>query len=340
MSSTFQPSRSRRWRSLAGAAAAVVAMSGLAACGSDSSGGGVDAANLQLGWFPNVEAMGPIVADDKGYFEDEGIKVSLLPGGPEVTTDAQIVSGNALMGTMSSEALADSVKAGAPLVAVGAIYQTSSSAIVTLADSGITEPKDLEGKRFGVSQTDMRVYEPFFKLTGVDADKVEMVSTGSDPASLMSGEVDAMSGTLANQPIAIQDQGVDTNEIRLADYGYNRWSSLLVVRQDSLEDPEERAAVRALLAAITRGVQDSVEDPDAAAQIVVDEYGEQVGLDLDQQRASAQVWADLSVEGTEEQGVVRLTEEGVAGQQKFFDSIGVEVNAVDLFDLSVQEEEK
>lgn len=304
----------------------------------DGSAAPLDSASFQLGWIPNAESMAPIVASANGYFEDEGVDVDLLPGGPEVTTDAQIVSGNALMGSLSSEGLANSVIAGAPLVAIGAIYQTSSSAIITTADSGIAEPKDLEGKRFGVSQTDARVYTPFFELTGVDESKVTMVTTGSDPASLISGEVDAMSGTLANQPIALEAAGVETNVIRLADYDYNRWSQLLVVRKDSLDDPQKRATILAMLKAITKGLEESVADPDAAAQTVYDVYGEQLGLDLDQQKASAAVWAELAANPSSDQGLMTITEAGVKSQQDFFDTIGITVTASDLFDLSVQEE--
>lgn len=298
----------------------------------------LESAAFQLGWIPNVESMAVIVAAANGYFEDEGVDVELLPGGPEVTTDAQIVSGNALMGSLSGEGLANSVIAGAPLVAVGAIYQTSSSAIITTKDSGITEPQDLEGKRFGVSQTDARVYTPFFKLADVDESKITQVTTGSDPAALISGEVDAMSGTLANQPIALEAAGVETEVIRLADYGYNRWSQLLVVRADSLEDPQKRATIVAMLAAIVKGLEEAVENPEAAAQIVFDVYGEQLGLDLAQQKASAAVWAELAANPSSDQALVEVTEDGIQSQQEFFDTIGVDITAADLFDLSVYDE--
>jgi ABC-type nitrate/sulfonate/bicarbonate transport system substrate-binding protein len=282
--------------------------------------------------------MAPIVAVADGYYEDGGTEVTILPGGPDVVADAQIVSGNALMGILSSEALANSVAAGAPLVAIAAMYQTSSSAIVSLAESGITEPKDLEGKRFGMSQTDARVYTPFFELAGVDMSKIEIVTTGADPASLVSGEVDAMSGTLANQPIAIQAQGYETNEIRLADHGYNRWSGLLVVREDSLEDPEKRATILAMLDATQQAMEEAVADPATAAQTVFDVYGAQLGLQLETQQAGAEIWAQLASESTVEQGIMQITEEGIESQQDFFDKIGVDVDAADLFDLSVQAE--
>lgn len=295
-------------------------------------------AAFQLGWIPNVESMAPITASAEGYFTDEGVDVDLLPGGPEVTTDAQIVSGNALMGTMSSEALANSVIAGAPLVAIGATYQTSSTVIVSLEEKQIREPQDLEGKRFGLAQTDARIFSPFFTMLNIDESKIRMVTSGTDPAALISGEVDAMSGTIANQPVAIEALNIKTNVIRLADYGYNRWSNLLVVHKDSLEDPEKRATVRAMLRAVTKGLERTVADPQAGADIVFSEYGEQLGLDLEQQRASATIWAELAAEGTESQGLMRVTEEGINDQQNFFDAIGLSIDASALFDVSVQEE--
>jgi NitT/TauT family transport system substrate-binding protein len=347
MASSSFFARRRLTASVATVLLAGLTASALAGCASDAAGGEAASdstvaplatANLQFGWIPNVESMAPIVAVADGYYEDGGTDVTILPGGPDVVADAQIVSGNALMGILSSEALANSVAAGAPLVAIAAMYQTSSSAIISLEQSGITEPKDLEGKRFGMSQTDARVYTPFFELAGVDMSKIEIVTTGADPASLVSGEVDAMSGTLANQPIAIQAQGYETNEIRLADYGYNRWSGLLVVRQDSLEDPQKRATILAMLDATRQAMEESVADPATAAQTVFDVYGAQLGLQLETQVAGAKIWGQLASESTEEQGIMNITEEGIESQQDFFDKIGVDVTAEDLFDLSMQEE--
>lgn len=295
-------------------------------------------ASFQLGWLPNVESMAMLVGDEKGYYEEEGIDLTIEPGGPQVVTDAQIVSGNVLMGALTSESLANSVAAGAPLVAVGAIYQTSPSAVVVLAESGITEPQDLEGKRLGVYETDARTYEPFFELTGVDINKVEMVTGATDPASLVSGEVDAITGAVANQPVAIRERGIEVNEIRLGDHGFNRWSNLLVVRKDSLEDDAKRATVAGMLKATQRGLADSVADPASAAQVVVDVYGEQLGLESESQTASAEVWAELASDSTQEAGLLMVTEEGIQSQQDFFDLVGLDVDAATIFDADFSAE--
>jgi NitT/TauT family transport system substrate-binding protein len=145
----------------------------LAACSGDGDSDDLDPDNpthaaVQLGWNPNVENMATVVAQQKGFFKEEGIDADILPGGPEVAADAQVVSGNADMAVLTSESLANAVASGAPLVAIGAIYQKSPSTILTKEGSGINEPKDLEGKKFGVSQSDQRVYKPFLTSAGVD----------------------------------------------------------------------------------------------------------------------------------------------------------------------------
>ncbi len=305
---------------------------------SNASGdGGLSPAAIQLGWLPNVENMAVIVADEKGYFEDEGIDVEILPGGPDVTADAQIAGGNALMGILSAEVLANSAAAGSGLVAIGAIYQTTSSAVVTLADSGIEDITDLEGRSLGMSQTDAVVYGPFFDLVGVDADQIEQVMTGSDPASLASGEVDAITGTLANQPVVLAAQGYDVRSIPLADYGYNRWSGLLVVRESSLADPDERALIASMLTALQAGAEDTVADPEGAGQVVWDAYGEQLGLELETQVEGAKVWAELA-QANSEQGLIKVDEAGLERLQQFYTTVGITTRAVDVFDLSLGEE--
>lgn len=321
-------------------AVAGVALAGCASATTEEGGSTSEntAAAIQLGWLPNVENMATIVAAENGYFAEEGIDIEILPGGPDVTADAQVAGGNALMGVLSAEGLANSVAAGSGLVGIAATYQTSSSAIVTLADSGIEEPGDLIGHRLGMSQTDAPVYTPFFDFVGVDASGIEQLIVGSDPAALASGDVDAITGTLPNQPVALEAQGLDVVTIPLADYDYNRWSGIIVVRESSLEDADERAQIEAMLTALRRGADVSVEDPSAAAQTVVDAYGEQLGLDIATQTASAQIWAELSQRNTEDTGLLVVDEGALDELQTFYDAVGIDVRADDLFDLSVGDE--
>lgn len=335
------PTHAPRRRALA--AVGMLSLALVAACGGDAGGDSLDPENpidvsIQFGWHPNVENMATILADEKGYFEEEGLNLEIMPGGPEVSPDAQITSGNADMGILSAEALANAVINEAPLVGLGVTYQTAPSVILSLEESGIEEPADLEGQTFGVSQTDMVVYEPFFESVGVDIDEIDMVDTGADPASLTSGEVDAMSAVMANQPVILRDQGHETSEIALSDYDYHRMSGALVVREDSLEEGEQREIVMAMGRAIERGVQDAVADPEEAGEIVYEAYAEEMGLEEATQLEGAEVWASLTTAGERDNGLLQITGDGVGELQEFFDTTGVDIDAADIFDVETSEE--
>lgn len=329
-------------RVCAGVALAALSVTALAGCSGSgdetTASDGTQQVSVQLGWLPNVENMPMLLAQENGHFAEQGLDVEVLPGGPDVNMDAQIAGGNALVGLLSAEIFAKSVQAGSGLVAIGAEFQTSTSAIVTSADSGINEPKDLEGKKLGMSQTDMPVYPGFFNFVGVNMDNIEQVMTGSDPASLASGEVDAITGSLANQPVVLEEQGFDVKTIPLGDYGYNRWSGVIVVRESSLADETERAEIISVLKAMRAGAEDAVADPQAGAQQIYDAYGQQLGLDLESQQKGAEVWAEILQTNTEDTGLLKVDDASLADLQTFYDANDIKVQATDIFDLSVGEE--
>jgi ABC-type nitrate/sulfonate/bicarbonate transport system substrate-binding protein len=326
------------------ALASVVALASCSADGGESGGPDPDNpvhAAVQFGWTPNVENMASILAEQEGHFRDEGIDIDILPGGPEVAVDAQVVSGNADMGIVDIQTLATAVANGAPIVGIGATYQTSGSAVLTLEGSGISKPSDLEGKTFGLSQIDHRVYEPFLKAEGVDMSTVKIVDTGAEPASLVSGEVDAMSSMTPNQPVVLREQGKKPVELPLAKYGYNPWNGILAVRKDALADDSTRPVIMAMARAVESGLEDAVRDPAAAGHTVYTSYAKDLGLDEYSQVEGAKVWAGLTTagdRGTDSTGLALVDDAGVRSQQDFLTRTGFEGDASDMFDLEASRE--
>jgi NitT/TauT family transport system substrate-binding protein len=107
-------------------AAVVLGGIGLTACGDDgddtaaSGSGSTDAASptalaYQLSWLPTVEHAGAYAAIDKGYYADEGLDVTLVPGGPNVQVAANIAGGQSLVGATRADNIASAVLVGAPL---------------------------------------------------------------------------------------------------------------------------------------------------------------------------------------------------------------------------------
>lgn len=105
--------------------------------------------SLALDWTPNTNHTGIYVALDQGWYKDEGIDLHLLPYSSNVSPDVLVSSGKADVGISSTEGIVADAAVGQPVVSIGAIIQHNTSALVTLASSGLTRPRDLDGKLYG-----------------------------------------------------------------------------------------------------------------------------------------------------------------------------------------------
>ncbi len=104
---------------------------------------------LALDWTPNTNHTGIYVALDKGWYRDEGIDLQPLPYSSNVSPDVLVSSGKADVGISATEGVVADAAVGQPVVSIAAIIQHNTSALVTLASSGLTQPRMLDGKTYG-----------------------------------------------------------------------------------------------------------------------------------------------------------------------------------------------
>src|SRR5438309_6823723 len=105
--------------------------------------------NLALDWTPNTNHTGIYVALAQGWYRAEGIDLHLLPYSANVSPDVLVSSGKADVGVSSTEGIVADAAIGQPVVSIAAIIQHNTSALVTLASSGLNRPRDLDGKTYG-----------------------------------------------------------------------------------------------------------------------------------------------------------------------------------------------
>jgi len=142
--------RSRIWLSVAVSAALV-----LAGCGGDTgtsgNGDGGDEVSLQLQWAPQAQFAGYFAAAELGYYEDEGLDVTILAGGPDVVPQQVGSAPDGPEFTISwVPKVLEARAADSDLVNIAQIFQRSGTLSVAWADSGITSPADFADKRVGV----------------------------------------------------------------------------------------------------------------------------------------------------------------------------------------------
>jgi ABC-type nitrate/sulfonate/bicarbonate transport system substrate-binding protein len=326
-----------RPRRRAGAVLLIVGASVLSGCGSsdsESSSDGVTTVDYQLSWTKDYEWGGSFLADDRGYYSDAGVEVDMIAGGGSSSPVQAVASGQALVASASlDEAAQLTADGGADLAIIGATFQKNGLNILSRADDPITTPQDLVGKRIGVFASNDPQWSLFLELNGIDKSSITEVPVQYDVTPLVTGDVDGYQGYAGGELTTLQAQGVDPQVMLFADNGYNPVSAGYVVRRESLEDPEERAALKAFLEGEIRGWEDIVYDGDAAegARLAVEEYGKDLGLDQATQEASLEALIGyVATPYTEENGLLRISPESLESSQRVLDSSGIDVQIDDL----------
>ncbi|NVK31435.1 MAG: ABC transporter substrate-binding protein [Gammaproteobacteria bacterium] len=237
-----------------------------------------------LDWTINTNHTGLYVAQQQGYYQDAGLDVEIVPP-PENGADALLLADQAQFGVSYQEGLAYARAAGQPLTAIAAIIQHNTSGLAVRADSGIERPADLAGKTYGGwgMPVEEAMVRQLVSQDGGDGDAVNIVPIGAVNffAATDSG-IDAIWVFEGWDGIAAKQQGVDIHYFPLAqspelDY----YTPILVAKQDTLD--QDPALAKAFLAATAKGYQFAIEQPEAAAEILLEVAPE---LDVELVKAS------------------------------------------------------
>jgi NitT/TauT family transport system substrate-binding protein len=218
-------SRSNRLRPITLA----LASAGLLMCGIAAAGApGAQKVSLRLDWVISGYHAPYFVGLKNGYYKDEGLDVTIEPGNGSANVAQAIGNGNGEFATVDGGAMMQLVAKGLPVKSVMGLYQRNPIGVIYNAKSGITTPKDLEGKTLVITNGDApaALLPAFMAATGVDLKKVNVVST--DPASknaaVISGRGDAVV-TFSFQAVPIiEAAGVAVKTFDYADYGVSRLS--------------------------------------------------------------------------------------------------------------------
>jgi len=281
--------RSPKLRWIATACAAIALAVFLAACGggSDSSsdvadtttasdsgggsgGGETQDVTLQLDWTPNTNHTGFYVAQEKGFYEEAGINLKILPYS-EAAADTIVGAGKANCGITSQDNLPVAVAAGTNEVSVMPILQHQVNALIVKEDSDFKSPKDLSGATyggFGLPFEEPIVNEMIKDDGGTGDVKNVILNTGAYEA-VYNGSVDTSLAFRTWELIEASDRGIKLREFPVQDYGVpDTYNVVLACNGDWLESNPELA--EAFVDATAKGFEFAVEDPKAAAKILID----------------------------------------------------------------------
>lgn len=250
---------------------------------------------LALGFVPNVQFAPYYVALDRGYYADAGFDVEVQQG-PNPDLLAQVGAGSIDFAVTSGDGVIPARAAGIPVRYVMAQfekYPVGATAIAGNTES-LTGPEDLEGLRVGVSQLNGSTYFGLLALLqagGLTQDDIELITIGfTELEALTQDRIDVAMTYLVNEPVQARELGYDMEELAVADY-VDMVSTGLVTNEELIEqDPD---MVQRFVEATLKGLQDSLDDPDAAFEASMKRMPEITGDNVRIQRAvldQAQLW--------------------------------------------------
>ncbi len=277
------------------AAAALIALAlGLAACGekSDSTtGGATEPLSLTLDFYPNPDHAGIYMAQQRGYFAEAGLDVSIHTPSDPAAPIKQVAAGQTDLAISYEPEVLLAHEQGLNVVAVGAIVDRPLTSLIWLKKSGIDGVADLRGKTIataGIPYQDayLKTILARANLTPADVDTVN-VGYGLLPA-LVGGRAQTMLGGFSNvEGVDLRLRGKEPVVTPVDKLGVPTYDELVLVanRKTLEEDPQK---VRLFLGALARGTAAAAEDPEAATKALLE-----ANSDLDPKLTKAEVAATL-----------------------------------------------
>ncbi len=261
----------------------------------------------------NLPFVAAYVAEEKGYFDEQGLDVDiqhstgehlnlLMAGEVDFTT----VDGNSVLSRRAEP--------GLPIVAIALFGQRGQQAFLALSDSGISAPKDWEGKTFGYKVSIPPDYLAILEAEGVDRSRIQEVRVGFDPRVLTEGQVDVLAAFKSNEPNIIRGLGFDMNMFDAADYGVPTLGLTYIVRQNQID--EDSDTVERFLKATMKGLEFAAANTEETLDIVL-EYAENADREHMRFMLDAE-FADAVSPHTDANGLGWMTEDQ---WQEFHDSL-------------------
>ena len=256
-------------------------LAALAAAATGTAASADDDVTLQLQWVTQAQFAGYYVALEKGFYEDEGLNVTILPGGPDIAPPQVLAGGGAdIMLNWMPSALAAREK-GLPVVNIAQPFTGSGLMLTCWKDTGIETVEDFRGKTIGVWFFGNEYpFLSWMSQAGIptegEADGVTVLKQGFNVDPLLNREADCISTMTYNEYGQILDAGVTPEELvtfKYEDQGVATLEDGIYALEENLDDPAFVDKMVRFVRASMEGWRYAEENVDEAAAIII-EYDE------------------------------------------------------------------
>jgi NitT/TauT family transport system substrate-binding protein len=261
----------------------VISAAALAALGGAAHAGDL---TLQLKWVTQAQFAGYYVAKDKGFYDEEGLNVTILAGGPDIAPTQVLAGGGADVIVEWMPAALAAREKGLPLVNIAQPFKSSGMMLTCLKESGISDPKtDFAGKTLGVWFSGNEYpFLSWMSQLGLSTEGgeggVTVLKQGFNVDPLLQKQAACISTMTYNEYWQVIDAGIAPEDLvtfKYEDQGVATLEDGLYVLDSTLTDAAKVTDLAAFVRASMKGWKYAEEHPEEAAEIVMenDETGAQ-----------------------------------------------------------------
>ena len=256
----------------------IIMVVSLAACGANNeseTNSELTKITFVLDWTPNTNHTGLYVAQANEYFKEAGLEVEIVQP-PEGGAEMLIASKEAEFAVSFQDSMMPALvgENALPIEAVAAIIQHNTSGIISRAGEGMDRPSGMEGKKYATWDLDLEkaTIKQVVEKDGGDFNKVELIpSTVTDEVSaLKSNSVDAIWIFYGWAGVAAEINGLETDYFAFKDIDpvFDFYTPVIIGNSEWMKENQE--VTKAFLSAVKKGYEFAVENPEKAADILLE----------------------------------------------------------------------
>src|SRR5213595_3439562 len=195
-----------------------------------------DTVSLRLNWYFGGLHVPFYYGKERGFYSAEGIDLTINEGRGSANTVQVVAAGSDTFGLADSSSVISTAARGADVKSVMSLLNSTGFSVVSLAETGIKTPKDLEGKKLAVSAGDPlgQLFQALAAHNKLDLSKITMVQV--DPAAkvvaVLEKRADGLLGGADDQYFLIKQRGVQPAALRFSENGANIVGMTIVTRND------------------------------------------------------------------------------------------------------------
>ena len=247
--------------------------------------------SLALDWYPNSNHAGIYSAIDEGFFDEEGIKLSVYTPSDPTAIISSVASGRDDFGLSYHPDILQAQSAGLEIISVLSISQHPLNSIMTLKKSEIKNPSDLRGKVVGFPgiPSNRAMLETVLSSQNININDVETVDVGFELVkALVSGSVDAIIGAYwTHESIVMELQGYEIEIMRLEEWGVPDYYELILITNKSFLE-ENKSDVEKVVNSFKKGYEFSIKNPQESITSLISIAGAEI-VEEDVERAGVEL---------------------------------------------------